>query len=765
MLAFVLVVEPFRAPRSFRFRRVALPVVAVFACFALMACASNNGSNPPPPPDTTPPTTPANLTATAASSTQINLAWNASTDNVGVTGYQVQRCQDPACSNFAQIGSPVTTTTFSDATVVASTSYSYRVSAKDAAGNVGAFSNTATAVTPASGPAIAVSISPRRGGLTLSQTLSVTATVANDASNLGVDWSVTGGGVFSAPSSLSGTPVTYTAPAVAGSVTIAASSKADGTKTASTTIGVTDLAAVSTYQNDNQRTGQNTHEFALTPATVNATNFGKLFSCSTTEGGTVPGHIYAQPLYVANLTIGAAKHNVLFVVTESDWVYAFDADANPCVTLWKAAMLDFSSTPKHDPIPGETTVPAADTGETGDLIPEIGITSTPVIDTATNTIYLTSKSKESGTAYHHRLHALDIVTGAEKFGGPAEITATAPGTGFAFVPLIHMQRPALLLSGNNVFAAFGSHGDQNNYHGWLIGYDKTTLAQTSVWVSTDTSAQFTLGAIWQSGAGPAADPNGNIWVEIANGDFDTGTPRINFGDSVVKLNPAGTTPLDFFTPKDQDILRASDIDLGSGGITVLPDGLGSATHAHLALATGKTNLLYLLDQGNLGQFSSTADNSIQEVPLHNGLNEAAVIGGMFSKAAYFNGRIYVVPISDVLRAYSVANATLTAVTATGADTFGFPGATPSVSAQGTTNGILWALNTTTNNTPNGSGTSAPAVLFAYDATTLTKLFSSSASAGGANAGPSAIKFVVPTIANGKVYVAGQGGVTVFGLLP
>jgi hypothetical protein len=742
------------------------PLAALFALAVLLSgCGGGYGSNNPPPPDTTPPTAPSNLTATAASSTQINLSWTASTDYVGVTGYQIQRCQGASCTGFAQVGTTTTATTFNDTTLTASTSYSYRVSASDAAGNVSAFSNTASATTQAASGPIAVSISPRRGGLTITQTLSVTSTVTGDSSNQGVNWAATAG-TFSAASSASGTPVTYTAPGAAGSVIITATSKADPTQSASATIGVTDLAAVSTYQNDNQRTGQNLQEYALTPATVSAATFGKRFSCDTTEGATVPGHIYAQPLYVANLTIGGAKHNVLFVVTESDWVYAFDADGGAngttCSVLWKASML----TAAHGAISGETTVPAADTGETGDLIPEIGITSTPVLDLSVTpgTLYLTAKSKESGTAYHHRLHALDITTGAEKTGSPVEITAAAPGTGFAFVPLIHMQRPALLLSGNNIYLGFGSHGDQANYHGWLIGYNKTTLTQSSVWVATDTSATGTLGAIWQSGAGPAADASGNIWVEIANGNFDTGTPRLNFGDSVVKLNASGTSPVDFFTPLDQDKLRMFDVDLGSGGVTILPSSVGPASHP-LAIATGKTNRLYVLDQTSLGGFSSVADGILQEITLPNGLNETTVIAGMFSKAAYFNGRIYVIAISDVLRAYSVGTVApiLTAVTATGADNFGFPGATPAVSSQSATNGIVWALNTHNNNTPNGSGTSGPAVLFAYDASTLAKLYSSPTS--GAGAAVNAIKFVVPTIANGKVYVAGNGGVTAFGLLP
>jgi len=752
MPASVLVAKPLSWSRSVFLRPAALAVVAIFACFALNACSSGSGGTTPPPPDTTPPTAPTNLTATAVSSTQINLAWTASTDNVAVTSYQIQRCQNAACSNFAQVGTTTTATTLNDTGLAASTSYSYRVSAKDAAGNVSSFSNTATAATPAGSSTISVSITPQRGGLTITQTLPVTATVQNDASNQGVTWTVSGGGSFSAASSLSGTPVTFTAPGTAGSLTVTATSKADTSKTASATIGVTDLAAVSTYQNDNQRTGQNLREFALTPSLVSTAGaFGKLFSCSTTEGGTVTGHIYAQPLYVANLMVNGAKHNVLFVVTESDWVYAFDADANPCVTLWKASMLDFNTTPKHDPIPSESTVPAGDTGEGDDLHPEIGITSTPVIDTTTNTIYLTAKSKESPTAYHHRLHALDLATGAEKFGGPVDVAPTG------FNPLIHMQRPALLLNGSNLYLGFGSHGDQNDYHGWLIGYNKTTLAQSSIWISADTSVIGTKGALWQAGSGPAVDLNGNIWVEVANGDFD-GT--VNFGDSVVRLNTAATGVLDFFTPFDQDVLAAADVDLGSGGVTILPSSVGPSGHP-LAIATGKPDQLYVLDQTSLGHFNSTPpDNILQEITLPNGHNTTTVIAGMFSKAAYFNSKVYVLAINDVLRAYTVNSIPpLLAAGSTGADTFGFPGATPSISAQSaTTNGIVWVVNTTNNNSLNGSQVPGPAVLFAYDATSLNKLFS----------GPTvdtAVKFVVPTIANGKVYVPAEGSVTVFGLLP
>ena len=325
-------------------------------------------------PDTTPPTAPTNLTATAASTTQINLSWTASTDNVGVTGYKVERCSGAGCANFVQIATP-TTTTFSDTGLTASTSYSYRVRANDAAGNNSAYSNTATASTPAAGN-ISVTISPKRGGLTLSQTTQFTATVTNDVGAAGVKWSTTGG-------TLSGqttTTATYSSGA-AGTFTITATSKADVTQSASATIGVTDLTGMTTYHNDLSRDGVNSQEYALTTANVAPATFGKLFSCAT------DGAIYAQPLWVANLSIGGGTHNVVFAATTHDTVYAFDADANPCVKYWSTSLLGS----------GETFVSSSDVG-TGDIQPDIGIIGTPVIDTTSSTIYVVSKSKTSGTS-------------------------------------------------------------------------------------------------------------------------------------------------------------------------------------------------------------------------------------------------------------------------------------------------------------------------------------------------------------------------------
>jgi fibronectin type 3 domain-containing protein len=682
--------------------------------------------------DTTPPTAPTNLTATAASSAQINLSWTASTDNVGVTGYRVERCQGAGCSNFTQIAAPAGTS-FNDTGLTASTSYSYRVRATDAAGNLSGYSNTATATTPSS--TIIVSISPKRGGLTTSQTQSFTATVQFDPSSQGVTWNATGG-TFT---NQTATTTLYKPPATPGSFTITATSVADNTKSATATFGVTDLTGVFTYHNDTARTGQNLQEYALTTATVNSSTFGVLFSCP------VDGYLYATPLYVANFNIGGQTRNVVFAATEHDSVYAFDADSSSCLQLWHRNFLSS----------GVTTVPAADTGETGDLVPEIGITSTPVINPSTNTIYVVAKTKETvgsgcssgNPCYVHRLHALDLTTGAEKFSGP--VVLSAPN----FVPLFHLQRPALLLNNGTVYIGFGSHGDHNTWQGWLMAYNATTLAQQWVWHSTDPTSGNNEGAIWGSGNGPALDASGNIYVETGNGVFDGIN---NFSDSVVKLSPAGAR-LDFFTPFDQAVMQQNDIDLGSSGPIILPDAVGSAANPHVMIITGKVGVVYLLDQTNLGGYNPASNQDLGEVSV--GFNTTNLEGGFYGQPAYWNGNIYTIIVGDSLRQYSISNgAILTTSSSNSSNTFPFRGATPAVSSSGTTNGIVWVADITAYQS-NGA-----VILDAYDATNVSTLLYSSPSSGS-GAAAAAAKFTVPTVANGKVYVGTQTAVTVFGLLP
>src|SRR5882762_2699878 len=524
--------------------------------------------------------------------------------------------------------------------------------------------------------------------------------------------------------------------------------------------------SILTYHNDNARTGQNPNETLLNPANVTPATFGKLFSCA------VDGEVYAQPLYVANFLIQGGTHNVVLVATQNDSVYAFDADASPCVQYWQKSFLGT----------GVTTVPPVDTGETGDINTKIGITGTPVIDPATGTLYVVAKTKETTgcsapPCYFQRLHALDLATGTEKFNGPASISSaiTVPGnrgTGdgprpgaaagnVPFCPLRENQRPGLLLLNGKVYVAWGSHGDHQPYHGWVIGYAAADLAQAPVLFNTTPDGG--LGGIWMSGTGPAADADGNIYVITGNGTFDTAAPRTNYGDSFIKLNPAsGLSVADFFTPANQSDLNEGDLDLGSGGAIVLPDSAGSEAHPHVLIGGDKQGVLYVIDRDNMTGFNPDGDQILQTVPISAG--PACITCRIFSTPAFWEGKLYVVANRDVLKQYTVANAALSALPAFQAgDVFGYPGATPAISSNGAANGIVWVLDTSNNGTPHGSRNSGPAVLFAYDATSLNKLFSSPTS--GAGAAGNAVKFIVPTVANGKVYVGTQTELSVFGLLP
>jgi hypothetical protein len=600
----------------------------------------------------------------------------------------------------------------------------------------GGSSSSSGSSTPSGSGSGSVAISPAMAAVTTSQSQTFTATnsgtgtltwfvdgVQNGNATTGT---ITGNGDTTA----SYTPGASTTPGV-HSVTAQAGS---GSMSAAASVAVTDLDGVFTNHNDNTRAGQNLKEYALTPTTVSASTFGKIFSCPL----DAPGYVYAEPLYVANITMNdGKKHNVVFVATESDWVYAYDADSSSCQQLWKKSLLGT----------GETTVPAADTGELNDLTPEIGITSTPVIDVDAGIIYVCAKSKDVNV-YFHRLHALSLTSGAES-AGPVLITASN------FVPLPQLQRPALMLNDGIVYVAFGSHGDNNTYQGWLMGYSATTLAQEFVWFSTDPTSGNNQGAIWQSGGGPAMDAAGNVYLETANGTFDADSGGINYSDSVVKLSSGGTV-LDYFTPANQSVLSMDDVDLGSSPAMILPDSVGSAAHPHLVVATGKPGYLFLLDQTNLGGFNSVLNQDLQEVGVLPN-TQFSLGGGVFGQAAYWNGNIYVAAITDFLKQFSVANGVIsTAPKSQSTGPYNLRGTSPAVSANGTTAGIVWALDIS--GYPSG-----PAILNAYNATNLAnQLFSSPTS--GAGAAGLATKFSVPTVANGKVYVGTQGQFDVFGFI-
>lgn len=501
---------------------------------------------------------------------------------------------------------------------------------------------------------------------------------------------------------------------------------------------------VLTYHNDNARTGQNLSETILTPANVNASSFGKLFTVN------VDGKVDAQPLVVSGLNIpGKGAHNVLFIATEHDSVYAVDADTG--AALWQVTMLGS----------GEVT---SDTRSCDQVVPEIGVTATPVIDRATGpngTIYIIAMSKDGAGNYFQRLHALDLTTGAEQFGGPKEIAATYPGSGdnstngtVVFDPKQYKARPGLLLLNGVVYTSWSSHCDIRPYNGWMIGYNKDTLAQTTVF---NFAPNGTHAALWNSGFAPAVDPAGNIYALVADGTFETtldgnGFPSGgDFGNGFIKLATANgqLRAADYFTMYNAVSESSNDQDLGSGGALVLPDFTdASGTVRHLTVGAGKDANIYLADRDNMGKFHA-GDNSnlYQEVT-------GQLSGGIFGGPAYFNGSVYFGAIGEGVKAFPLTNARLaTAPSSRTPGTFGYPGTTPSISASGTSNAILWAAQ-------NGT----PAVLHAYNATDLAhELYNSNQASNSRDHFGTGNKFIVPTIANGKVYVGTTTGIGVFGL--
>lgn len=508
-----------------------------------------------------------------------------------------------------------------------------------------------------------------------------------------------------------------------------------------------DTTAVLTFHNDNSRTGQNTNETVLTPANVSTNSFGKLFTYP------VDGYVYAQPLVLTNVSIpGKGIHNVVFVATEHNSVYAFDADngaGTNATPLWHTSFIN--------PGAGITTVPSTDVN-CPDLTPEIGISSTPVIDPATGTIYVAAKSREltnAVTSYYYKLHTLDVRTGAEKFGGPVIIQPVSAGNGdgnddaghVPFYALRELNRAALLLNNGVVYIAFSSHCDNPPYHGWLVGIDSQTLAQVSMLNTTPNGSD---GGIWQAGGGPAADANGNIFLVTGNGTFNP--INSNYGDSflTIAVTTNGLTVADYFTPYNQSTLNDEDHDVGSGGSLLLPDAAGSIAHPHLMVSASKEGTIYLVDRDNMGHYNITDDSQIVQALV-------AAIGPSFGAPAYFNGKLYYLGIFDALSAYSINNGAIdTGSLTVNGTTFRFPGATPSVSANGTNNAIVWVIQA------DAAFNSGPAVLHAYDAYNVAnELYSSKLAGTRDNPGP-AVKFSVPTVANGKVYVGTQNSLSVFG---
>jgi hypothetical protein len=522
------------------------------------------------------------------------------------------------------------------------------------------------------------------------------------------------------------------------------------------------FTGVFTSRNDNARTGQNVNETVLTTKNVNSTTFGKVFSYP------VDGQIYAQPLYVPNVSLpGKGVHNVVYVATENDSLYAFDADGLTANTLWKVSFIN--------PANGVTTLNCITLSFECNVWPNTGITGTPVIDPNTNTIYLLVRTQEPGNNSVHRLHALDITTGAEKFGGPVVISATVSGTGtgtshgkIMFSTLHDNHRPGILLANGNVYIAWAGQA-----HGWVMAYNATTLAQVAAF---NTTPNGTLGGVWQAGNGLATDSQGNIYLSTGDGTFDASTGGVDYGDTLLKMD-ANLNVLDYFTPMDQACrLLPNDLDLGSGGPMVLPAQAGAFADEVVLAGKGGDPCdlfngtyavpIYLANRDNLGQYNPSDDHDIETVAgtVHGYWSNPAYWQGPAAQYIYYSGMTTEEGSGDYLKQYTLFNGLMsTAPVAQSANLFPV-GSTPSISSNGTTNGILWAIERKDilSALP---GTHA-AVLYAYDATNVTHvLYNSAQNKQLRDQGGCANKFQAPTIANGKVYVGTQNELDVFGVLP
>jgi hypothetical protein len=487
------------------------------------------------------------------------------------------------------------------------------------------------------------------------------------------------------------------------------------------------VVSVLTYHNDLARTGLNSNETILTTANVNSAQFGKLASFQ------VDGEVYAQPLYVPNLQIAGGNHKVVFIATQHDSVYAFDGSGKSTQPFWHTAFLDSGATP----IPGKDPL---------GIQPEIGITSTPVIDMSSNTLYVVSVQQLAGGHRPIQLHALDLVTGAEKFGGPKEIIAQVTGSGSEADAnnQVHLtascyQRAGLALTGDKLYIAFG-----HCQHGWLLTYSASTLEQTGIYNSTPDGSG---GTIWMGGGAPAIDSSGNAYV-MTGVNFGSYGP--GFNDSFLKFDTS-LNPSDYFTPSNAATLMANDADLGSGAPMILPDN--SSTHPHLLMGAGKDGHVFLLDRDAMGGFNADQNNVVQE--FKSGVQQ---YGNFYDTPAYWSGHVYMHSEKDVLRAFTYSDGLLsTSSVDAGQTAFGAHGATPSISSNGNSNGIVWEIQS------DQWKTGGAAVLRAYDGVTLKQLYSSADNPSRDSAAP-AVKFVVPTIADGHVFVGGGHQVTVYGLL-
>lgn len=658
-------------------------------------------------------------------------------------GYQWQKNQtNISGATSASYTTPATTSADNGSTFRVIVSNSVSPSATSA-------SATLTVSSAAVAPTIATQ--PASATVTVGQTATFTV-VATGTAPLSYQWQKNQTNISGATSANYTTPATTSSDngstfdvIVSNGVSPSATSN-----NATLTVNAVQTSSVNvlTYHNDNSRTGQNLSETALTTANVNSTTFGKLAILA------VSGNVDAEPLYASNLTINGAVHNVVFVVTELDMAYAFDADT--FTQLWSASVAN-----------GES--PAGTVDGCGQVEPNIGVTSTPVIDLSAGshgTIFLVAMTRDSSGNYHQRLHALDLTTGTEQSGSPNAITATytIPGTSTTdtFNPMQYKERAGLLLLNGTIYLSWASHCDDNPYQGWIMAYSESTLQPGPV-LNIAPNGANARASIWMANSAMAADSSGNIFFLAANGLFGDGStnpsltngfPTVpNYGNGFMKLSTASNTltVADYFTMFNSNSESNGDTDLGSGGAILLPDltDSGGTTH-HLAVGAGKDGYVYVVNRDSMGKFNSTNDTAIYQKlndPSGNGTG-STVVGSVFSMPAYFNNAVYYGGSGDTLKAFTITNAKLSTSPAFhSSNSFGFPGCTPSISANGTSNGIVWCIQ------------ASSGVLSAYNATNLAQLYSSPSFPDSSD-----VKFVTPMIANGKVYVGVQGGVVVFGLL-
>ncbi len=711
------------------FRSTFVPILCLANLAGCSSSSSNNGNSAVAPAITT---QPANQTVALGQTT----AFNVTASGTAPLSYQWRK-------NTTNISGATAASYTTPATISADNATKFDVVVSNSAGSV--TSTQATLTVNAAPVAPTITTQPANQTVTAGQTATFSV-VASGTAPLSYQWQMNGSNIPSATAANYTTPVTAVANSgelfrvvVSNSVGSVPSNTALLTVNPGSAISTVDVI---TYHYDNARTGQNLSETTLTPANVKSATFGKRGEFR------VDGKVDAQPLYLSQLAISGQTKNVLYIVTEHGSVYAIDADSisgTASTILWQKSTLGT----------GETT---SDARGCGQVTPEIGITATPVIDRSRNAIYVIAMSKNSSGNYFQRLHAFNLSTGAELFGGPMTITATFPGTGagssggtVTFDPAQYKERPGLLQIGGTIYTTWSSHCDITPYTSWVMAFGADTLARSSV---LNLEPNGSDGGIWMSGTAPAADSSSNIYFLEGNGTFDTtldlqGFPSHgNCGNCFVKLSTsAGLALADYFTMHNTVSESNADQDLGSGGALVLPDVKDAGGNSkHLAVGAGKDTVIYVVDRDSMGKFNAAADAIYQEISGQLG-------GGVFSMPAYFSDKVYFGAVNDALKAFPLTNAKLAATPSSqSTHAFQYPGATPSISANGPNNGIVWAVDNA-------------GILYAFDSANLnTELYDSNQAANNRDhfAGN---KFITPMVANGRVYVGTPNSVAVFGLLP